>query len=68
MSDPTNGGTGSSGADAFPDLTPAELDALASVTPEDIARAQERWREQASPRYRDLLDATPTDDPTTEGA
>lgn len=37
----------------------AELDAAAVITPEDIEDAMARWREDASPEFRDLLDAKP---------
>lgn len=46
-----------------PTSTDAELDELAAITPEDIARAQQAWRKDASPEYRDLLDARPADAP-----
>lgn len=54
--------------DPFAGLTDAEraeLEAAAAITPEDILKAQEAWREQASPAFRDLLDAAP-DDGTTD--
>lgn len=53
--------------DDFPDLTDAELDALAEISPEDTERAKQMWREEASPAFRDLLDAEPTDDDTEGG-
>jgi hypothetical protein len=41
--------------------TEAELDAAAEITPEDIQRAQETWREVAPRNARGLLDAEPAD-------
>jgi hypothetical protein len=43
----------------FDAATEAELDAAAAITPDDIARARLAWRRDASPEFRDLLDATP---------
>jgi hypothetical protein len=43
----------------FDAATEAELDAAAEITPDDIARAQAAWRRDASPEFRDLLDARP---------
>jgi acyl-CoA reductase-like NAD-dependent aldehyde dehydrogenase len=43
----------------FDPATEAELDAAAEITPEDIARAQEAFRESAPKQFRDLLDAEP---------
>jgi hypothetical protein len=40
----------------------AELDKLAEVSPEDIERAKQSWRQHASPEFADLLDAEPDDD------
>lgn len=42
-------------------FTDAELDALASVTPQDIERATLAWAQDAPPQYRDLLNAEPED-------
>lgn len=44
-----------------PDHTDEELDALAEITPEDIEDAQRAWRKDASPQFKDLLDAKPDD-------
>jgi hypothetical protein len=41
----------------FDEATEAELAAAAEITPEDITRAQQAWRRDASPEFRDLLDA-----------
>ena len=46
----------------FDPATEAELDAAAEITPEDIARAQETFRETARKPYRNLLDAEATDE------
>lgn len=43
----------------LPKTSDADLDALATITPEDIERAQRRWREIASPKFKALLDAEP---------
>lgn len=43
------------------ELSDAELDRLAEVSAEDIGRAQRRFREKASPRFKELLDAEPVD-------
>lgn len=43
----------------FDDDTEAELRDAAEITPEDVARAQQAWRGDASPAFRALLDATP---------
>lgn len=48
----------------FDAATQRELDRAAEVTPEDIERAQEQWRETAPQRFRDLLDAEEDDDNT----
>lgn len=42
-------------------LTDEQLDELAEITPRDIEDAKRTWREQASPAFRDLLDASPID-------
>jgi hypothetical protein len=42
----------------FDAATEAEIAAAAEITPEDIARAQQAWRRDARPEFRDLLDAT----------
>ena len=47
------------------ELTDAELDALARVTPDDILAARELWME-ANPKLADLLDADEADDLTTD--
>lgn len=41
----------------------AELARLAQVTPEDVHDAQRAWRKDASPAFKDLLDARPSDAP-----
>ena len=46
--------------------TEADIEKMSEVTPEDIEQAAERWREVASPKYKNLLDAQETDD--TPGA
>lgn len=38
----------------------AELDKLAEITPEDIERAKAAWEKNASPEFRDLLNAQTT--------
>ena len=38
------------------------LDKAAEISEEDIARAQEAWRETAPRQFRDLLDAAEDDD------
>lgn len=43
-----------------PDEQPIELDTMAYVTPDDIARSKRKWKDFAPPRYRNLLDATLT--------
>lgn len=45
----------------FDAATEAELDAAAAITPDDVARAGAAWRRDASPAFRDLLDAKPVD-------
>jgi hypothetical protein len=45
-----------------PDLTPADLDALAAVTPRDVRDAVESWEAEAPAPYRGLLRAQPEDD------
>lgn len=45
--------------------TNEELDKLAEISLADIERAQQRFRELASPEFSDLLDAT-EDDGATE--
>lgn len=47
----------------FDDATERELAAAAAITPEDIVRAQQAWRRDAAPKFRDLLDATAFDEP-----
>jgi hypothetical protein len=42
-------------------LTEQELDQLAAITPADILRAQQAWREDARPAFKTLLDAAPDD-------
>ena len=37
--------------------TPEELDALATISETDKLRAAEVWRRDASPRFKNLLDA-----------
>lgn len=40
--------------------TPAseeQLTKAADITPEDVLRARERWRKDAQPKLKDLLDA-----------
>jgi hypothetical protein len=41
--------------------TDAELDQLSQVTPQDIERAKVWWKENAPRKYKNLLDAKPTD-------
>jgi hypothetical protein len=45
----------------FDAATEAELDEAARITPDDIARAGAAWRRDASPAFRDLLDAKPVE-------
>jgi hypothetical protein len=45
-----------------PDVSDEELDALAEITPADIADAQNTWRKDAPDEGEDLLDATPVDE------
>lgn len=40
-------------------LSAEELDQLAAITPADILHAQQAWREDAPPAFKDLLDAQP---------
>lgn len=40
-----------------PEESDEELARLAEITPEDIEDAKMAWRRDASPRYRNLLDA-----------
>jgi hypothetical protein len=47
----------------FDDAPEAELDRAAAITPDDVARAAAAWRRDASPAFRDLLDATPVEPP-----
>jgi tRNA uridine 5-carbamoylmethylation protein Kti12 len=42
--------------------TSAELDQLAEISLDDIERAQQRFREVASPEFKDLLDAQPDEE------
>lgn len=42
--------------------TQAELDKLAEVTAADVERAAVRWRKNAPPAFRELLDAELADD------
>jgi hypothetical protein len=37
----------------------AELDALAQISEDDKLRVAEAWRRDASPRFKNLLDAKP---------
>lgn len=38
------------------DLTDAELDALAKVTPEDVRKERETWNKQAPEKFDGLLE------------
>jgi hypothetical protein len=38
-------------------LTDEDLDKLSQVTPEDIEKAKSFWQENASAKYKDLLNA-----------
>lgn len=42
----------------LPDLTPAELDALSSISASDREEAASAWRKDAEPVAANLLDAT----------
>jgi hypothetical protein len=42
-------------------LSDAELDELARITPEDLERARQHWERFAPPELRGLLDAIPDD-------
>ena len=42
--------------------TEAELDKLAEITPEDIEDAMLQWKRDASPEFKNLLDAEPEAD------
>ena len=39
-------------------LTDAQLDELATITPEDIQKARRRWIESVPDEIKDLLDVT----------
>ena len=43
------------------DRTESELEAAAEITDRDLSAAAVWWRAHAPERYRDLLEATPTD-------
>jgi hypothetical protein len=47
-------------------LTPEELDAMSIVTPADIVKAQQFWREHAPRKYSTLLDAQVVDEQPQE--
>lgn len=47
----------------FDAATEADLDAASEISAEDIARAQQRWRDNAPSGFKDLLDAQPADAP-----
>jgi hypothetical protein len=53
-----------------PNVSEDELDALAEITPEDVADAERAWRLDANANAKDLLDAQPDDttDPAGPGA
>jgi hypothetical protein len=40
----------------------ADLDTLSQISPQDVQAAQQRWRNVAPTRYRNLLDAVPVED------
>jgi hypothetical protein len=42
---------------AKPVLTDADLDELATITPEDLVAAAEWWRQNAPKKFKGLLDA-----------
>lgn len=42
-------------------FTPKQLDELSTVTPADILKAQQFWKEHAPKRYKNLLDAESVD-------
>jgi hypothetical protein len=48
-------------------LSDAELDELARITPADIEAARQRWERTASPEFRALLDAQPGEEATKRG-
>jgi len=39
-----------------------DMDALATITPEDVERAKVAWRQHSPRQFRDLLDAVPDDE------
>lgn len=43
----------------FNRATQDEIDQAAEITPADIERAKQAWRDDSSPEFRDLLDAQP---------
>jgi hypothetical protein len=43
-------------------FTPEQLDELAKVTPTDILKAQEAWRNAAPKKFKTLLDAQTVDE------
>jgi hypothetical protein len=45
-------------APTFDVETEREIAAAAEITADDLVRAQAAWRADASPAFRDLLDAT----------
>lgn len=47
-------------------LTDNLLDQMAQVTPADIEKAKELWRNSAPPEFADLLDAETVDEEETE--
>jgi hypothetical protein len=53
------------------EFTPAskeELDQLAAIqVPADVERAKRAWKQDASPKARELLDATPADESPPPG-
>lgn len=56
---------GAQGKPPYPRLSEAELDELSKIGPEQIARAQRRWRRDAPDEFKGLLDATPDDASTS---
>ena len=46
-------------------FTPEQLDELAKVTPTDIVKAQEAWRNAAPKEFKTLLDAETVEDQPT---
>lgn len=47
-------------------LTPEQLDEMSKVTPADIVKAQQFWRQNAPKEFETLLDAQEIDDESVE--